>query len=1229
MKSKSYKIDFEIYIVFIIVIGISVFNAIYSSVNISENQKSTSKIMTVDIPSLQTLENMNLLITRSKMYTTNWVYLPGNREDKEKLRILQNIEYPAIKSTLVSLMNDWDNKEDVDSMYKVFSDFEKLINSEKKVMNLLVYFDDYEDPQKRFTADEIIESEILPHSALLITMLNDIVEKKKSSTDIMHNHMRSSSRALMWGVLGLAILIVLVVLIAVFYMSNNVIVPTMKLKNIFLQMGRGEIPEINIKGGSTAVGQMTDAVKSLAASLKQTAAFAHDIGSGNLSVEFQPLSNRDELGNALVQMQQNLRRAYDENSQRSWISSGIAELNKVLRENTDNIDRLSDSIIATMVRYIQAYHGGLYLIDENEKEGQIRLFGGYAKDGKQQIRKSFMYGEGLIGQAIRDGEIIHLENVPNAHASIQCGLGNIPSTHLLIIPLRNHNVIFGAVEIARFSPFDPQEIEFLKSIGDTIGTTIASVKANTLTKMLLEETTKQAERLSAQEEELIKTNEELSNQSRLLQESEEELKQSNQEMKNKARELQQKNEILEQAREALSLKAKELEMNNKFKSEFLANMSHELRTPLNSVLILAKLLAENKESNLNDKQTEYARVIHKSGNDLLLLINDILDLSKIEAGKVELFPEETEIRSITDDIRMVFAEVANEKQINFSIEVGQDLPSIIITDKVRLEQVIKNLLSNAFKFTSRNGDVTFRIKRPNPNVKLKSRTLFNRKNVIELSVTDSGIGIAPEKQALIFEAFQQADGSTSRKYGGTGLGLSISKMLISMLGGEMHLESVQGTGSTFYVYIPVETVVKKINVSHETTEDGKLSNRHSMIPADDRGNIQPDDKVLLIVEDDFDFANILLEMARERKFKAVLASKGEDGLLFAEEYNPSAIIMDMQLQGMDGWTILNKIKANSKTSHIPVHVMSAMEKAKLSIDLGATAYLRKPLDKRDLDDAFTTIDKSIECEFKHVLVIEDMKLHQDIVRNLLSSYHDNAQIDVASDIKAALIALGEKKYDCIILDLDLGKGIQEGHAFLEKLKADNTYCNIPVIVFTASEFDKSTQDRINNLSQAVIPKNGTSFDKLIEETSQFLHGISEEQTKKPLMPAIMDDMLKNKTVLIVDDDMRNIYALTSVLEGQQMNVITACDGRDGLRKLEMKPDIILMDIMMPEMDGYTAMQEIRKLDEFKHLPIIALTAKAMVGDREKCIQSGASDYISKPVNVEKLFSIMRVWLYHE
>ncbi len=821
MRNKDYKIDIEIYVVFILVIGISVFNAIYSSLNITKNQEMNSKIMAVDIPSLQALENMNLIVTRSEMYTTNWTYIVNSREDKEKLKTLQSVEYPALKNRILELMSEWKDSENTESTKNIFLDFEKLISYQKQIMSGLVKFDDYQDPMKKFSAEEIVESQIIPRTSQIVFRLNNVIANKKNQADVLHATMRASYRTLIWSVLGIALMVVMVILFAAFYLSNNMIVPLMKLKNHILQMGKGEVPNVAMSDKKNAVGLMTEAVRKLSDSIKGTANFAHNIGEGNFKMEFEPLGPNDELGNALIQMRKRLRQ----------------------------------------------------------------------------------------------------------------------------------------------------------------------------------------------------TNEELSNQSTLLQSSEEELKKSNTELKENSKLVEEQNDRLEQAREALSIKVKELELNSKYKSEFLANMSHELRTPLNSVLILAKLLTENKNGSLTEKEIEYARVIHKSGGDLLMLINDVLDLSKIEAGKIELRLSNESVQQMKDDMKSLFAEVANQKKIDFSIEVHSGVPEYIVTDKLRIEQVIKNLLSNAFKFTGAGGSVKLKIRSAERNTRFKNQNLALNRNVIEFSVTDSGIGIPPEQQQIIFEAFQQADGSINRKYGGTGLGLSISRMLVILLGGELQLVSEKDKGSTFFLFVPVK------------------SPQTNLVDGDEKQN------------------------------------------------------------------------RNEKT-----------------------------------------------------------------VGGKVVNVNDQELIDKLTDT------------------------------------ASNERQNDP-------KFTKASNQKEDYLREK---------DRVLQSTKSY----SIRQNK---LSQKMYEQLQNKRILIVDSEMRNIYALTGLLEQQGMSVVAAVDGKDALIKIEKHQyfDIVLLDCVIAEAGDAETIREIRKHKKLDTIPVIVQSSKEIPGEKEKWIQAGASDQITKQTNCEQLLSLMSVWLYKE
>lgn len=1223
MTEKSYKIDFEIYVVFIIVIGISVFNAIYSSINISGNQEVTGKIMSSDVPSLQRMEQMNLLVTRSKMYTTNWVYLPSSKDDKEKLRLIHAAEYPALKQSIATLTSKWKDKAEADSTLSVLGQFEELMVYEKQVMSTLVRFDDYEDPMKRFAAEEILENQVLPQSARIIDKLNIIIQQRKTKAEFRFEEVKQSSRMMMWSLLGMAILIVLVILVAAFYISNNIIVPTMKLRNYVLQMGKGEIPEMKIKPGKNAIGQMTEAVGVLAQSLKKTTAFAHDIGGGNFFAHHEPLSKNDELGNALIQMRESLKQADDENRQRTWISTGMERINEVIRENNDDLGKLADGIIGTLSRYVNATQGALYLVDDNNPQ-IIRLHGVYASDKKPSDGYVIRRGEGLIGQAIKDGQQVYLDNGDNPSGVIKTGIGSVTPTNIVVVPLKIHGIVYGAVELYAFKSLDKFQMEFIRLIGQTIGSTITSVRANMLTKRLLDETRLQAERLQEQEEQLIKTNEELSHQSKLLQESEEELKARNKELQSNTRELEHKNEVLEQAREALSIKAKELEMNNKFKSEFLANMSHELRTPLNSVLILAKLLSEKDASNLTSKQIEYAKVIHKSGSDLLTLINDILDLSKIEAGKIEMVPERTSIQEIAGDLRMLFDQVAESKSIQWNVDVDKGLPDHFVTDKLRLEQVLKNLLSNAFKFTPEAGSVSLKFKVCDRSQSYSNPDLYRYPSVLCISVTDTGIGISMDKQALIFEPFQQADGSTSRKYGGTGLGLSISKMLISLLGGEMALHSEVGKGSCFSILIPLLESDKTNNVSRENTGSA------SLLPYDDRLSIFSGDRVVLIAVDNEEKARSLVAFAREQEYKSVVAKNRTQVFSTLTSYRPESIVLSTTLSGEDGMDIFRELKMDSRFKNIPVHLIAEKNLMAEEVVHHVGGFLKKPLDKRDFDEAFRNLNSLGKDEINRILLVEDVIIHQDIIRSLLADSDRKVDLSAAKNVKEAEQLLSATTYDCIVLDLDLGNGAEEAYRFLIKLKSEARTVDVPVIVFTAQDLYPEWQRKINELSSVIVKKTPETFETVLELAGQLMDEGNEEKT--PVIPQSSKELLSGKIVLLVDDDMRNIYALTSLMEAEDMVVVPAVNGKDALvkaEKMQSAPHIILMDIMMPEMDGYEAIRKLRTIKGFEKVPVVVITAKAMNGDKEKCLQAGVSDYISKPMIADKLFAIMRLWLYKQ
>jgi len=908
----------------------------------------------------------------------------------------------------------------------------------------------------------------------------------------------------------------------------------------------------------------------------------------------------------------------------------------VLRENTDGIEKLSNELLKTLAQYIEASCGGFYLFNDNSinRQRKIELISGYALPSVH--KKQLEIGEGFVGQAIRNEQVIHIKNIPQENFKVGSAVGAFTTTQLLVVPVLHQGTVYGALEFSSFGKFYEHQVSFMTRIAEIIGSAMASSIANSLTKNLLQETQLQADKLKAQEEKLRKTNDELSVQGELLKASKEELKSRNEDLKIKAELLQSQNERLEEATQALEIKAEELEQSNKYKSEFLANMSHELRTPLNSVLILAKLLAENKNQTLAVKEIEYAKVIHKSGTDLLSLINDILDLSKIEAGKVELVLQPANIRQIKDNMLDLFSPIAGEKKIELQTELHSDLPENFTTDQFRLEQVIKNLLSNALKFTGAEGTVTLRIRQALAGIEFNVKTLRDARNVIEFSVSDTGIGIPMEKQKDIFEAFQQADGSTSRKYGGTGLGLSISKMLVGLLGGEMKLKSDAGNGSTFYVFLPLhsdETTRESGHTSVPEITKGPVADdgfvpvtvTDNFIVEDDRGNLNSSDKVLLIVEDDAGFARQLIDFSHERKFKTIVTNQGDLALKFASQYHPSAILLDMELPVLDGWTVLKKLKEDKTLSQIPVHVMSASDKGNLGIKFGALTYLRKPLDKNAIAKAFIDIEKSVDSSVRNLLVFNRSESSVTVLDFFDSTF---SCIEV-SNIEQARTALhSNEHFDAMMLssyDKSDWTGIKD---LISWTRSKSHLAKLPIVVCTKVELNVEQKIFINEFEGInICDFNKENAQVVLTEILTNKIARFEDKFDAP-ESAVVVNSLKGRTVLITDDDMRNTYSISAILEEKEMNVIIACSGVETLKKLETNPtiEIILMDIMMPEMDGYEVLKKIKDQEKWNHIPVIALTANDMARNREKCLSLGASACLTKPINTDQLINLLEIWI---
>nr|WP_121269383.1 response regulator [Pedobacter schmidteae] len=932
-----------------------------------------------------------------------------------------------------------------------------------------------------------------------------------------------------------------------------------------------------------------------------------------------------------------------ENEQKNWLLSGAASINEVMRGEQE-MKELSTNIITAICNYLKAPVGALFL--SNEHKQTLHLAGGYAYQSKKGTLESYAFGEGLVGQTAVEKKEKILTNLPANYMTISSGLGQAPPTSVYLIPILFESTTIAVIEIGFNGTPESTATRFLKTISESIGVAINSAAARLKLRDLFEETQQQAEELESQQEELRTTNEELVYKSDQLQASEEELRvqqeelrQTNAELEEKAQQLEERNIAINQAKEAMSLKAEELEISSKYKSEFLANMSHELRTPLNSILILARILKENRPENLNEDQIKYAGVIHNAGTDLLTLINDILDLSKIESGKIDLSILPLKPVAIKQDMEALFSELAKSKKITFHTVLDPQLPETILTDQSRLEQIVKNLLSNAFKFTPEHGEITLDISKTKPGTLFFSNQLKTSESaVLAITVKDSGIGIPADKQKLIFEAFQQADGSTSRKYGGTGLGLSISKELAHILGGEIQVESKQGQGSTFTFFVPEKNNSVDSNHEYVLPETEELPEiQSSPEPHHVSVTHQNAEQKLLIVEDDIVFADVLNDYAIEKGFKPILAHSGDVGLEMAFSELPDAIVLDIMLPVMDGWTILKKLKADPRTKNIPVHMMSAgNEKTSKAKKEGAIGFLKKPIEKEQLDEAFELLSAAhLKYNLNTVLVVEDQELHSALLAQQLTD--KGVEVKQAFTGKEALDLLEEYTFDCIILDLKLPD--ISGFELLDLIKAVPHLSHIPVIINTAMELDQDKMAHIMKYTEAMVLKSNKSNDRLMDEVSLFMNKLKNEMGQPSSATVVsssniakssstMEKVLNDKTILITDDDMRNIFALSSALQNYNMKIVIANNGREAIEKLEEtnQIDLVLMDIMMPEMDGYEAMQVIRNKKEFAKLPIIALTAKAMKNDKEKCIEAGANDYISKPVDMDKLLSMLRVWL---
>jgi HAMP domain-containing protein/CheY-like chemotaxis protein/signal transduction histidine kinase len=1026
--------------------------------------------------------------------------------------------------------------------------------------------------------------------------------------------------------------------------------------------------QANVPGAAGTWRDLTDNVNGLAANLttqvRAIAEVSTAVTKGDLtrSITVEAQGEVAALKDNINEMILNLKDTTQKNMEQDWLKTNLARFTRMLQGQRD-MTTVAQMVLSELAPLVDAQQGVFYVNESPNGQPVMKLLGGYAYKKRKNLANEFRPGEGLVGQCTVERERILVTNVPNNYVHVTSGLGEAAPNNIVVLPVLFEGEAKAVIELSTFKTFSDTHLTFLDQLTESIGIVLNTIAANTRTEDLLQQSQSLAAELQSQQDELKKTNEQLEQQAESLRESEEllksqqeELQQTNEELQEKAAllarqkaEVEAKNREVEEARWEMEEKAEQLALTSKYKSEFLANMSHELRTPLNSMLILSRQLAENNDENLTGKQVQFAQTIHSSGSDLLSLINDILDLSKIESGMMGIEFSDVSVTDIAEQLERSFHQLAQDKNLEFEIDLAENLAPTFRTDDKRLQQILMNLLSNAFKFTD-EGKVVLRIAPAAGDETYHLESLNRAGDVLAFSVSDTGIGIPTEKQRIIFEAFQQADGTTSRKYGGTGLGLSISREIARLLGGEIRVISTPGEGSTFTFYLPrnyVPAGATPAPANHQRSRSAReieaawtpvesfdseamaLLSSESAAITDDRNNIHEGDRTVLIVEDDLSFAGILLDLAREKGFKGIVATSGIMALALAQKYKPTAITLDIRLPDRDGWTVLDRLKHDAATSHIPVHIITVEEERQRALKQGAFNHVQKPATHEELHKAFDEIRDFTERRIRKLLVVEDDDVQRMSVVELIGN--GDVHTTAVATGEEALSLLKDERFDCMVLDLRLPD--MSGFDLIEKLQADLGRYDLPIIVYTGKELTRKEELHLKRVADAIIVKEASSPERLLAETALFLHRVEANlpEPKRRMLEKFhrTDPVLAGRKVLVVDDDVRNIFALTSALEAHHMEVVHAENGQEGIDLLKATPGIeaVLMDIMMPEMDGYEAITAIRQMEEFKQLPIIALTAKAMKADRDHCLEVGASDYISKPLDIDQLLSLLRVWLY--
>ncbi|MBC8057928.1 MAG: response regulator, partial [Rhizobiales bacterium] len=987
--------------------------------------------------------------------------------------------------------------------------------------------------------------------------------------------------------------------------------------------------QANVPGTAGIWKDLTANVNQLAENLttqvRAIAEVATAVTQGNLtrSVQVDVRGELADLKDNINSMIGTLRATTETSREQDWLKTNLAQFSGMMQGQRDLIT-LGDMLLSELAPLVDAQQGVMYVVERegNQGRGTLRQLAGYADAPSSPSPRSIAFGEGLIGQCAAQGELILIEEVPPGMVQIESGLLSAVPRSVIVFPVLFEDQVKAVIELASLSEFTPAQRTFLEQLSGSIGIVLNTIEASMRTEHLLSQSQQLAGELQSQQKELQQTNEEIALKAALLAEQK--------------TEVEAKNQQIEHARRSLEEKAAELALTSRYKSEFLANMSHELRTPLNSILILGQQLAENADTNLSPRQVEFAKTIHAAGTDLLHLISDILDLSKIESGTVTVDSEEISFAHLRENIERGFRHEAERRHLEFSVDIAPELGRSLNTDPKRLQQILKNLLSNAFKFTEQ-GSVRLSARPVTLGWTLGHAILDHAPTVIALEVTDTGIGISPEKQKIVFEAFQQADAGTSRKYGGTGLGLAISREIAGLLGGELKLTSKVDEGSSFVLYLPLHYV--GADHAHEARAQAALPAHtlQAQLPAlspleqvsDDRAEIMPGDPSLLVIEDDPRYATVLRDLARSRGFKVLVANRGADGLRMVREYRPTAITLDVFLPDMLGWTVLARLKQDSDTRHIPVQIITVEQERHQSIERGAFSYLAKPADTETIQAALERIKQYALPRVKRLLIVEDDAAERMSIEELIR--HDDIAIDTVGSGADALETLQDGNYDCVVLDLRLPD--MSGFDLLDRIQEQPTLRDVPIVVFTGKDLSAAEDARLRKAAKSVVIKGVESPERLLDETALFLHRVIADlpPAKRQMVQRLheSDEALRDKRVLVVDDDVRNIFALSSVLERHGMEVVTAGNGQEAVDKVSNDRDIalVLMDIMMPGMDGYDTMRAIREDPDSRALPIVALTAKAMKGDREKCLEAGASDYLAKPVVTDQLLGVLRQWLH--